>query len=154
MIPVPRKISNQMAWKDFWNFNVTWHASHLKLFSKLSKDKWPEQEVISWLKIEKKLSSNCMQRDQCSHHPMIQACQLDPSWGTHDCRQHNETTIWPPQIHKLKRPLRPITSSIGSPTYAVSKHLVSILALLRKNTYTVQNSSEFVHELKQYSIAL
>ena len=55
--------------------------------------------------------------------------------------------------HKLERPLRPITSSIGSPVYAVSKHLVSILAPLRKNSYTVKNSSEFVHELKQYSIA-
>ena len=58
-----------------------------------------------------------------------------------------------PKIHKPERPLRPITSSIGSPTYAVSKHLVSILAPLRKNSYTVKNSSEFVHELKQYSIA-
>ena len=34
-----------------------------------------------------------------------------------------------PKIHKPERPLRPITSSIGSPTYAVSKHLVSILPL-------------------------
>ena len=34
-----------------------------------------------------------------------------------------------PKIHKPERPLRPITSSISSPTYAVSKHLVSILAL-------------------------
>ena len=58
-----------------------------------------------------------------------------------------------PKIHKPERPLRPITSSIGSPTYAVSKHLVSILAPLRKNSYTVRNSSEFVHELRQYSIA-
>ena len=32
-------------------------------------------------------------------------------------------------------------------------YLVSILAPLRKNSYTVKNSSEFVHELKQYSIA-
>ena len=55
--------------------------------------------------------------------------------------------------HKLERPLRPITSSIGSPVYAVSKHLVSILAPLRKNSYTVKNSAEFVHGLKQYSIA-
>jgi len=42
-----------------------------------------------------------------------------------------------PKIHKPERSLRLITSSIGSPTYAVSKHLVSILSPLRKNTYTV-----------------
>ena len=52
-----------------------------------------------------------------------------------------------PKIHKAETPLRPITSSIGSATYALSKHLVSILSPLRKNTFTVKNSSEFVHEL-------
>jgi len=58
-----------------------------------------------------------------------------------------------PKIHKPERPLRPIASSIGSTTHAISKHLVSILSPLRKNTYTVKNGSDFGHELKQYSIA-
>ena len=44
-----------------------------------------------------------------------------------------------PKIHKPGRPLRPITSSFGIPTYAVSKYLVSVLSPLRKNTFTVQN---------------
>ena len=48
-----------------------------------------------------------------------------------------------PKIHKPERPLRPITSSIGSPTYAVSKHLVSILSPLRRNRFSVKNSLEF-----------
>ena len=38
------------------------------------------------------------------------------------------------KIHKPGQPLRRITSSIGSPTYAVSKSLVSVLSHLRKNT--------------------
>ena len=54
--------------------------------------------------------------------------------------------------NKPERPLRLITST-GSPTCAVSQRLVSILAPPRKNNYTVKNSSEFVHEPKQYSIA-
>ena len=58
-----------------------------------------------------------------------------------------------PKIHIPGRPLRPITSSIGSPTYAVSKYLVSVLSPLRKNTYTVQNSSVFTQQIKQYSIS-
>ena len=58
-----------------------------------------------------------------------------------------------PKIHKPGRPLRPITSSIGSPTYAVSKYLVSVLSPLRKNTYTVQNSSVFTQQIKQHSIS-
>ena len=57
------------------------------------------------------------------------------------------------KIHKPGRPLRPITSSIGSPTYAVSKCLVSVLSSLRKNTYTAQNSSVFTQQIKQHSIS-
>ena len=48
--------------------------------------------------------------------------------------------------------MRPITSSIGSPTYAVSKYLVSVLSPLRKNTFTVQNSC-FTQQIKQHSIS-
>ena len=40
-----------------------------------------------------------------------------------------------PKIHVPERPLRPITSSIGSPTY-VSKHLVSILSPLQRNRFS------------------
>ena len=58
-----------------------------------------------------------------------------------------------PKIHKPGRLLRPITSSIGSPTYAVSKYLVSVLSPLRKNTFTVQNSSVFTQQIKQHSIS-
>ena len=48
--------------------------------------------------------------------------------------------------------MRPITSSIGSSTYAVSKYLVLVLSPLRKNSYTVQNSSVFTQQVKQHSI--
>ena len=58
-----------------------------------------------------------------------------------------------PKIHKPERPLRPITSSIGSPTYAVSKHLVSILSPLRRNRFSVKNSSEFAQKIQQRTVA-
>ena len=53
-----------------------------------------------------------------------------------------------PKIHKPERPPRPITSSIGSPTYAVSKHLVSILSPVRRNRFSVKNSSEFAQAIQ------
>ena len=41
-------------------------------------------------------------------------------------------------------PLRPINSSIGSPTYYVSKYLADLLNPLRSEYgYTVKNSNEF-----------
>jgi hypothetical protein len=40
-------------------------------------------------------------------------------------------------------PFRPINSSIGSPTYEVSKYLARILKLLYNENYTVKNSKEF-----------
>ena len=63
-----------------------------------------------------------------------------------------------PKIHKVpmieqddhftiaadtKIPFRPISSSIGSPTYEVSKYLAHILKFLYNDKYTVQNSKEF-----------
>ena len=43
-----------------------------------------------------------------------------------------------------KTPMRPITSCIGSPTYAVSKNL-ALLKHLYDNTFSVKNSEEFVN---------
>ena len=40
-------------------------------------------------------------------------------------------------------PLRPINSSIGSPTYEISKYLARILKYLYNDVYTVRNSKEF-----------
>ncbi|CAB4008156.1 Hypothetical predicted protein, partial [Paramuricea clavata] len=40
-------------------------------------------------------------------------------------------------------PLRPINSSIGSPTYEISKYLANILKYLYNDVYTVRNSKEF-----------
>ena len=49
--------------------------------------------------------------------------------------------------------MRPITSSIGSLAYEVSKYMVSVLSPRRKNTFTVQNSSVFTQQIKQHSIS-
>ena len=49
-----------------------------------------------------------------------------------------------PKIHKPEIPLRPIVSFLNSPTYELSKHLVSILLpLVGKSTSHVKNSAEF-----------
>ena len=49
-----------------------------------------------------------------------------------------------PKIHKPETPLQLIVSSLNSPTYKLSIHLVSILSLLvGKSTSHVKNSAEF-----------
>ena len=49
-----------------------------------------------------------------------------------------------PKIHKPEIPLRPIVSFVNSPTYALSKHLVSILSpLVGKSPSHVRNSADF-----------
>ncbi len=49
-----------------------------------------------------------------------------------------------PKIHKPNTPLRPIVSFINSPTYILSKHLVTILSPLVGNSSThVKNSFDF-----------
>ena len=49
-----------------------------------------------------------------------------------------------PKIHKPGIPLRPIVSFVNSPTYALSKHLVSILSpLVGKSPSHVRNSTDF-----------
>ena len=49
-----------------------------------------------------------------------------------------------PKIHKQDVPLRPIVSFISSPTYSLSKHLVSILSPLVGNSERhVRNSTNF-----------
>ena len=49
-----------------------------------------------------------------------------------------------PKVHKEGIPLRPIVSFVNSPTYALSKHLASILApLIGKSQSHVRNSTEF-----------
>ena len=47
-------------------------------------------------------------------------------------------------MHKEGIPLRPIVSFVNSPTYALSKHLASILApLIGKSQSHIRNSREF-----------
>ena len=54
-----------------------------------------------------------------------------------------------PKLHKPNIPLRPIVSSIGSPTYNLSKELARILSPLRgKTTSYIKNSSHFVEMIK------
>ena len=49
-----------------------------------------------------------------------------------------------PKIHKLGIPLRPIVSFINSPTYELSKHLVTLLSpLVGKTSSHTANSFEF-----------
>ena len=51
-----------------------------------------------------------------------------------------------------KIPMRPITSCIGSLTYAVSNYLASLLKHLYGNTFPVKNSEEFVNFVSSQKI--
>ena len=49
-------------------------------------------------------------------------------------------------------PLRPILLAIKTPSYNISKHLVSILEPITTNKFTIQNTFEFAKEvIEQYS---
>jgi hypothetical protein len=57
--------------------------------------------------------------------------------------EHNHFTI-EKENSPIQIPLRPINSSIGSPTYQVSKHLAGILqSLYEENGYSVKNAQAF-----------
>ncbi|XP_076396721.1 uncharacterized protein LOC143265924 [Megachile rotundata] len=54
-----------------------------------------------------------------------------------------------PKIHKPNIPLRPIISTIGSPTYKLSKYLTSVLKPLTGNTpSSITNSSHFISKIQ------
>ncbi|XP_055691261.1 uncharacterized protein LOC129794533 [Lutzomyia longipalpis] len=53
-----------------------------------------------------------------------------------------------PKIHKEGTPMRPVVSSIGSPTYALAKFAAQQLSPLSVNQYNLRNSEELVSFLK------
>ena len=58
-----------------------------------------------------------------------------------------------PKVHKTDLPLRPIVSSIGSPTYKLSKFVASIIGpLVGQSDYHVKNTKEFVNYIRQQQI--
>ena len=60
-----------------------------------------------------------------------------------------------PKVHKPDFPLRPIVSFVNSPTYYLSKHLVSLLAPLVGNSPThVNNSIQFVSFISMQTLGL
>ena len=57
-----------------------------------------------------------------------------------------------PKIHKPDVPLRPITSSLGSSMYELSKHLVPTISPLQNNRYSVQNSRAFAERIQEQTL--
>ena len=58
-----------------------------------------------------------------------------------------------PKIHKEGTPLRPIVSTIGSPTYCLAKELTRILTPLVGNTSSnVKNSAEFSEMIRKMEL--
>ena len=54
-----------------------------------------------------------------------------------------------PKIHKVRMPLRPIVSSIGTVTYQISKELARILKpLVGKSSHHVKNTHDFIDQIK------
>ena len=56
-----------------------------------------------------------------------------------------------PKIHKPDIPLRPILSSINTPTYKLSKFLVPLLEPITSNQYTLKDSFDFVNFISNLS---
>ena len=57
-----------------------------------------------------------------------------------------------PKIHKPDVPLRPITSSIGTSTYELSKHLVAIISPLQNSRFSVKNSRVFAERIREQTM--
>jgi len=58
-----------------------------------------------------------------------------------------------PKIHKEGIPLRPICSSMDSPSYALCKHIIKILKQITdKSTYNVKNSLSFKEKINDTHI--
>ena len=58
-----------------------------------------------------------------------------------------------PKVHKEQVPMRPIVSTIWSPTNCLAKELARILApLVGRSSYTVKNSTDFVHRIRDVHI--
>ncbi len=51
------------------------------------------------------------------------------------------------KVHKPGCPLRPILSAIGTPTYALAKFLVPLLAPITSNEFTIKDSFSFAKEM-------
>ena len=59
-----------------------------------------------------------------------------------------------PKIHKPDVPLRPIVSSINSPSYSLSQYIASVVSPLAGHTDTaVRNSAHFVREMADVTLA-
>ncbi|XP_043467539.1 protein dopey homolog PFC0245c-like [Leptopilina heterotoma] len=58
-----------------------------------------------------------------------------------------------PKIHKINVPLRPVVSTVNSPTYFLSKHLFDLLdKSINKPKSYIQNSSDFIKKITQFTI--
>lgn len=53
-----------------------------------------------------------------------------------------------PKVHKENHPLRPILSAIGTANYNIAKYLVPILAPITTNEFTLLDSFNFIHCLR------
>ena len=58
-----------------------------------------------------------------------------------------------PKVHKAGIPLRPIVSTIGSPTYQLAKELCRILSpIVGKTNSYIRNSSHFVERISEIEL--
>jgi len=57
------------------------------------------------------------------------------------------------KVHKEDIPLSPIVSTIGSPTYALAKHLAKVIAPLAGQTSSfIKNSTDFTQKINDMII--
>ena len=61
--------------------------------------------------------------------------------------------LWPPKIHSLDTPIRPVVSSCGSVTYEVTKELAKILKpLIGKSPHHITRTEDFVEHIKHITL--
>ena len=58
-----------------------------------------------------------------------------------------------PKIHKVNNPIRPILSTIGTFNYNLAKFFVPIIEPLTVNNFTLQNSYDFVKEIRNINMS-
>ncbi len=112
---------------------------HQKILSMLSDDKtYKKLKRDPALALERKMNSLLLSLKRAGSLPDALYYRLRSSAKT------TPLLYGLPKIHKPNTPLRPIVSFINSPTYILSKHLVTILSPLVGNSSThVKNSFDF-----------
>ena len=122
--------------------------SHLKCHLQLLKGKdYTRIKRNPTATIEKKVKDTLIRLERNSSLPTPLRKRLTPQQSK--CPQ----IYGLPKVHKAGIPLRPIVSTIGSPTYQLAKELCRILSpIVGKTNSYIRNSSHFVERISEIEL--